>query len=82
MKGEGPPRVGFRLALRALLACLLVTVITAAAVATAALRELDDILDPIRKPGRADIRIPELDTPPPARSCSRTGSARTCPSRT
>jgi LCP family protein required for cell wall assembly len=65
MKGEGPPRVGFRLALRALLACLLVTVITAAAVATAALRELDDILDPIRKPGRADIRIPELDTPPP-----------------
>ena len=38
---------------------------TAAAVATAALRELDDILDPIRKPGRADIEIPELDTPPP-----------------
>jgi polyisoprenyl-teichoic acid--peptidoglycan teichoic acid transferase len=62
---EKPPRVGLRLALRALLACLLVTVITAAAVATAALRELDDILDPIRKPGRADIRIPELDTPPP-----------------
>jgi LCP family protein required for cell wall assembly len=57
--------VGFRLALRALLACLLVMVITAAAVATAALRELNDILDPIRKPGRADIRIPELDTPPP-----------------
>jgi LCP family protein required for cell wall assembly len=57
--------VGFRLALRALLACLLVMVITAAAVATAALRELDDILDPIRKPGRADIRIPELDVPPP-----------------
>ena len=65
MKPEGPPRVGFRLALRALLAGLLVTVITAAAVATAALRELDDILDPIRQPGRADIRIPELDTPPP-----------------
>ena len=65
MKPEGPPRVGFRLAWRALLAGLLVTVITAAAVATAALRELDDILDPIRQPGRADIRIPELDTPPP-----------------
>jgi LCP family protein required for cell wall assembly len=65
VNSEAPPRVGFRLALRALLACLLVTVITAAAVATAALRELDDILDPIRKPGRADIRIPELDTPPP-----------------
>jgi LCP family protein required for cell wall assembly len=65
MTPEAPPRVGFRLALRALLACLLVMVITAAAVATAALRELDDILDPIRKPGRADIRIPELDRPPP-----------------
>jgi polyisoprenyl-teichoic acid--peptidoglycan teichoic acid transferase len=62
---QGPPRVGLKLALRALLACLLVMVITAAAVATAALRELNDILDPIRKPGRADIRIPELDTPPP-----------------
>ncbi|HET8754711.1 MAG TPA: LCP family protein [Solirubrobacteraceae bacterium] len=62
---DRPPRVGFSLAWRALLACLLVLVITAAAVATAALRELDDILDPIRKPGRADIEIPELDTPPP-----------------
>jgi LCP family protein required for cell wall assembly len=62
---ERPPRVGLRLALRALLACTVVMVVTAAAVATAALRELDDILDPIRKPGRADIRIPELDTPPP-----------------
>jgi LCP family protein required for cell wall assembly len=65
LSSERPPRVGLRLALRGLLACLLVMVITAAAVATAALRELDDILDPIRKPGRADIDIPELDTPPP-----------------
>ena len=54
MSPDRPPRVGFSLAWRALLACLLVLVITAAAVATAALRELDDILDPIRKPGRAD----------------------------
>jgi polyisoprenyl-teichoic acid--peptidoglycan teichoic acid transferase len=65
MNSERPPRVGFKLALRALLACAFVMVVTAAAVATAALRELDDILDPIRKPGRADIRIPELDRPPP-----------------
>jgi LCP family protein required for cell wall assembly len=65
MSEERPPRPGFSLAWRALLACLLVMVVTAAAVATAALRELDDILDPIRKPGRADIEIPELDTPPP-----------------
>ena len=62
---ERPPRVGLKLTIRALLACTVVMVVTAAAVATAALRELDDILDPIRKPGRADIRIPELDTPPP-----------------
>jgi LCP family protein required for cell wall assembly len=62
---ERPPRVGLRLTVRALLACAVVMVVTAAAVATAALRELDDILDPIRKPGRADIRIPELDIPPP-----------------
>ena len=62
---ERPPRVGLRLTVRALLACTVVMVVTAAAVATAALRELDDILDPIRKPGRADIRIPELDVPPP-----------------
>ena len=58
---ERPPRVGLKLALRALLACTLVMVLTGAAVATAALRELDDILDPIRQPGRADIEVPELD---------------------
>jgi polyisoprenyl-teichoic acid--peptidoglycan teichoic acid transferase len=63
--GERPPRVGLKLALRALLAGVLVMVLTASAVATTALRELDDILDPIRKPGRADIDIPELDIPDP-----------------
>jgi polyisoprenyl-teichoic acid--peptidoglycan teichoic acid transferase len=86
---EAPPRVGFKLALRALLACVLVMVITAAAVATAALRELNDILDPIRKPGRADIRIPELDTPPPGGprtfmilgSDKRNGADRSSPAR-
>jgi LCP family protein required for cell wall assembly len=62
---ERPPRVGLKLTLRALVACLVVMVVTAAAVATAALRELDDVLAPLRQPGRADIRIPELDTPPP-----------------
>jgi polyisoprenyl-teichoic acid--peptidoglycan teichoic acid transferase len=63
--GERPPRVGLKLALRALLAGVLVMVLTASAVATTALRELDDILEPIRKPGRADIDIPELDIPDP-----------------
>ena len=29
--------------------------------ATAVLREVDDILEPLRLPGRADIEVPELD---------------------
>jgi polyisoprenyl-teichoic acid--peptidoglycan teichoic acid transferase len=64
-KGERPPRVGLKLALRALLACVLVMVLTASAVATTVLREVDDILDPLRKHGRADIDVPELDIPDP-----------------
>ena len=40
-------------------------VLTGTAVATVALRELDDILDPIRQDGRADIDVPELDIPDP-----------------
>jgi len=50
-----------KMALRALLGCVLVTVLTATAVATAVLREVDDILEPLRLPGRADIDVPELD---------------------
>jgi LCP family protein required for cell wall assembly len=53
--------VGLRLLLRGLLACLLVMVLTATAVATTALRELNDALDPIRREGRADIKAPDLD---------------------
>jgi LCP family protein required for cell wall assembly len=63
--GERPPRVGLKLALRALLACVLVMVLTASAVATTVLREVDDILKPLRLPGRADIDVPELDIPDP-----------------
>ena len=62
---ERPPRVGLRFALRALLACFLVMALTGTAVATVALREIDDFLDPIRLPGRADIDVPELDIPDP-----------------
>jgi LCP family protein required for cell wall assembly len=58
---ERPPRVGLKLALRALLACVLVMTLTATAVATTVLREVDDILEPLRLPGRADIQVPELD---------------------
>jgi polyisoprenyl-teichoic acid--peptidoglycan teichoic acid transferase len=60
-QGERPPRVGLKFALRALLAAALVMVLTGTAVATVALRELDDFLDPLRKDGRADIDVPELD---------------------
>jgi polyisoprenyl-teichoic acid--peptidoglycan teichoic acid transferase len=60
-RSERPPRVGLKLALRALLACVLVMTLTATAVATAVLREVDDILEPLRLPGRADIAVPELD---------------------
>ena len=63
--GERPPRVGLKLALRALLACVLVMVLTASAVATTVLREVDDFLKPLRLPGRADIDVPELDIPDP-----------------
>jgi LCP family protein required for cell wall assembly len=62
---DRPPRVGLKLALRALLACVLVMVLTASAVATTVLREVDDILKPLRLPGRADIDVPELDIPDP-----------------
>jgi LCP family protein required for cell wall assembly len=58
---ERPPRVGLKFALRALLAAALVMVLTGTAVATVALRELDDFLDPLRRDGRADIDVPELD---------------------
>ena len=60
-RGERPPRVGLKFALRALLAATLVMVLTGTAVATVALRELDDIFETIRQPGRADIDVPELD---------------------
>jgi LCP family protein required for cell wall assembly len=59
--GDRPPRVGLKLALRALLACALVMVLTGTAVATVALRELDDIFETVRQDGRADIDVPELD---------------------
>ena len=59
--GQRPPRVGLKLALRALLACVLVMTLTATAVATTVLREVDDLLEPLRLPGRADIQVPELD---------------------
>ena len=59
--GERPPRPGLKMALRALLACVLVMALTASALATTVLREVDDLLEPLRLPGRADIQVPELD---------------------
>ena len=61
---ERAPRVGLKLALRALLASFLVMVLTGTAVATVALREIDEVLGTFRD-GRADIDVPELDIPDP-----------------
>ena len=57
--GERPPRPGLKMALRALLACVLVMVLTATAVATAVFREVEDITRDLQ--GRANIEVPELD---------------------
>ncbi len=62
---DRPPRLGLKLVLRGLLACTLVMVLTATALATTVLREVDSILEPFRLPGRADIDVPELDIPDP-----------------
>ena len=59
--GERPPRVGMKMALRALLACVIVMGVTATAVATTVLREVDEILAPLLEGRVANIDVPELD---------------------
>jgi polyisoprenyl-teichoic acid--peptidoglycan teichoic acid transferase len=58
---EAPPRVGRGLLWRGLLAGVLITLMTAGAVSAAGLLQVEDILDELRKQGRAAIEIPELD---------------------
>jgi LCP family protein required for cell wall assembly len=57
---ERPPRVGLKLLLRAGLAALLVTVLTATAVATTVIREVETLRDEFLGPGRVTIDIPEI----------------------
>jgi len=59
--GELPPRVGRGLLWRGLLAGVLICLMTAGAVSAAGLLQVDEILDTLRREGRAAIEIPEID---------------------
>ena len=56
-----PPRVGLGVLKRALAAFLLVTFFSAAAVASAALLQVDDVINVVEREGRAPIELPEID---------------------
>jgi hypothetical protein len=58
---EPPPRVGFGLLKRALIAGVLIIVLTAAAVSSAAILQVDDIIAVVEREGRAPIALPEID---------------------
>jgi polyisoprenyl-teichoic acid--peptidoglycan teichoic acid transferase len=58
---EAPPRPGRGLLWRGLLAGVLICLMTAGAVSAAGLLAVEDILDELRKQGRAAIEIPEID---------------------
>jgi len=53
--------VGLGLLKRALAAFVLVTTLSAAAVASAALLQVDDVIDVVEREGRAPIELPEID---------------------
>jgi len=56
-----PPRLGFGLLKRALIAGVLIVVLTAAAVSSAALLQVDDILAVVEREGREPIALPDID---------------------
>jgi LCP family protein required for cell wall assembly len=58
---EAPPRVGRGLLWRALLAGVLICLMTAGAVSATVLLQVDDIINIIEREGRAPISIPEID---------------------
>jgi polyisoprenyl-teichoic acid--peptidoglycan teichoic acid transferase len=58
---EAPPRSGRGLIWRALLAGVLITLATAGAVSATVLLQVDEILDILKKEGRAAIEVPEID---------------------
>jgi LCP family protein required for cell wall assembly len=59
--GERPPRPGRGLLWRGLLAGVLICLMTAGAVSAAGLLQVEEVLDILRKEGRAAIPVPELD---------------------
>jgi LCP family protein required for cell wall assembly len=61
MTGYEPPPRGFGILKRALVACVLIVAMSAAAVASAAILQVDDVLDIVREEGRAPIALPEID---------------------
>ena len=61
MRPDGPPRVGLGLIKRALVAALLIPLVCAAAVASAALLTVDDVLQVINEEGGEPIRLAEID---------------------
>jgi polyisoprenyl-teichoic acid--peptidoglycan teichoic acid transferase len=58
---EAPPRHGRGLIWRALLAGVLISLATAGAVSATVLLQVDEILDILKKEGRAAIEVPEID---------------------
>lgn len=61
MTGYEPPPRGFGLLKRALLAFVLVVAMSAAAVASAAILQVDDVLNIVKEEGRAPIALPDID---------------------
>jgi LCP family protein required for cell wall assembly len=57
----GPPRVGLGLIKRAAIAGVLIVVLTAAAVSSAAFLQVDDIIAVVEREGRAPILVPDID---------------------
>jgi LCP family protein required for cell wall assembly len=58
---EAPPRVGRGLLWRALVAGVLICLLTAGAVSATVLLQVDDIINILEREGRAAIEIPEID---------------------
>ena len=56
-----PPRVGLAVIRRALVAGVVITLLSAAAVASAAFLQADEVLQIVNREGRAPIAIPEID---------------------
>jgi LCP family protein required for cell wall assembly len=69
-EAERPPRLGLRLVTKGLVAMILVVAMSATAVATAVILEVDDVAKTFLGPGRQQIDIPEI-------SKASAGGART-----